>query len=365
MNSRLRLVDLRPGLLLVLLALPTPVMQAQDYLYPDLVPFVREDQPYLRNWFIDDEELHVETVFANIGDGLLQIRVDRSSIAGGSADVNQRVFIGTDNGREYEDFFANRSVFHAGHGHLHFEDFSEFQLLAVNVGQDGILRVGELVTNTGKTSYLIHDSIRLPGPEWADASSYPSFNLATYQNISVGHGDVYSHFTEGQSVPIAGVERGPLYWLRQTVDPTDVLRETDEANNSVEILIDLNEPGTARTHADGRFVQPDEFFPIVPGDLDFDQLVSFDDWLLFREGAGEELVGLSDAQSYALGDLNLDGLHSPADFLLFRAAFEEYNGPEAAAALDAAVPEPAARALVMIVAVAPLVVIAFRRFASG
>jgi hypothetical protein len=339
----------------------TSLAQEPDYLYPDLIPFVREDQPYLQNWVIDGDLLRLETVFANVGDGLFQIRVDRSTASGNSIDVFQRVFIGTDNGSEFEDFPANRSVFHPAHGHLHLEDFSEFQLRSVTVGSDGLLGVGDLVTNTVKTSFLIHDGLPLPDPQWADAPSYPSFNFGTYQNISVGYGDVYSHSTVGQSIDIAQVEPGPLYWLRQIVDPTNVLRETDETNNAFEILIDLNEPSAARMHADGHFVRPGDFYPIVTGDLDFDQLVTLADWSLFREGAGMVLGGLPDAQKYILGDLNLDGHHSPADFLIFRQAYEDFNGAGSAADLGVGIPEPAALPIALAALLAALVVCAVRR----
>lgn len=319
-----------------------------DYLYPDLIPFIRPDQPFLQNWILDGDELRIETVFANAGDGLLQIRVDRDSASGDTADVYQRVFIGTDNGLEYEDFFASRSVFHMNHGHLHLEDFAEFQLRAVTVEPDGSLGVGDLVASNVKTSFLIHDSFRLPDLRWADAPSYPSFNMGRSQNISVGHGDVYSHYVEGQFIPVADVPRGPLYWLRQTVDPSDVLRETNEANNSVEILIDLNEQEAAKKRADGQFIQPGDFYPLLLGDLDFDQRVTWDDWLLFREGMGTDPAGLAGREAYLTGDLNLDGRHSPADFLLFQTAFAEANGASAATSLSAVVPEPATATLLMV-----------------
>jgi hypothetical protein len=350
----------RPLHLFLLPAFAAPCLAGEpDYLFPDLIPFVREDQPYLQNWVIDRNLLRLETVFANVGDGVFQVRVDRSTASGGQIDVFQRVFIGTDNGRDFEDFAANRSVFHSGHGHMHLEDFSEFQLRAVAPDDGGLVGVGDLVANTVKTSFLIHDGIRLPDPQWADAPSYPSFNFGTYQNISAGWGDVYSHSTIGQSIDISGVPAGPLYWLRQTVDPTNVLRETDETNNSFEILIDLNEPSAAKRHADGRFVRPGDFYPLLPGDLDFDQLITLGDWSLFREGANSSLAGLPDNERYILGDLNFDGRHSPADFLIFRAAYEDFHGIGSASELGAGVPEPTACAMA-IVALSCLIVQAYR-----
>ena len=45
-------------------------------LWPDVVPWVREDAPYLVNWDITSSKLRMQTMFANIGDGLLQLRTD-------------------------------------------------------------------------------------------------------------------------------------------------------------------------------------------------------------------------------------------------------------------------------------------------
>ena len=130
-----------------------------------------------------------------------------------------------------------------------------------------MVTVGNLVANTVKTSYRISDTNRIPDPLYASKVSYPSSNTGLFQNISVGWGDVYSHGTEGQSISLTGVPFGPKYWLRQIVDPTNVLREKSDTNNSFEILIDLNNPGEAIRHVDGSFVQPGDVMPLPPGDL--------------------------------------------------------------------------------------------------
>jgi hypothetical protein len=300
---------------------------AQELL-PDIVPWVREDAPYLVNWDISGSNLRLQTMFANIGDGLLQIRTDGAGTGGPTTPLNQRVFSGIDNGPIYQDYFVENVInFHQEHGHIHFENFSEFQLLEAVVDASGVVTVGDVVANTEKTSYRISDTNRIPDPQYAGRVSYPSSNTGLYQNISVGWGDVYSHGTEGQSISLAGVSLTPQYWLRQIVDPINVLREKDDTNNSFEILVELNRtPGQAVRHLDGSFVQPGDTLPLPLGDLTGDRAIDLLDWLAFKAAATADLTGVSDEMALRLGDLNLDRLHSLSDVRLFREAYEQAQG---------------------------------------
>ncbi|HUP82101.1 MAG TPA: hypothetical protein VM260_26350, partial [Pirellula sp.] len=179
--------------------------QAQQLL-PDLVPWVREDAPYLANWDISAGNLRMETMFANVGDGLLQLRTDLAGTGGSTTPLTQRVFIGLDNGPNFQNYFVENTLnFHQTHGHIHFDNFSEFQLREVLMDSSGVVTVGSLVADTVKTSYRISDTARIPDPLYANKVSYPSSNTGLYQNISVGFGDIYSHGTDGQSISLIGV----------------------------------------------------------------------------------------------------------------------------------------------------------------
>ena len=91
----------RGGLLIIGFMAPVCVevlpTQAQQLL-PDIVPWVREDAPYPVNWDINSGSLRMETMFANIGDGLLQLRTDLAGTGGPTTPLTQRVFSGVDNG---------------------------------------------------------------------------------------------------------------------------------------------------------------------------------------------------------------------------------------------------------------------------
>src|SRR5690606_30233872 len=67
--------SIRFGLLLTaawlsLAALSTERAVAQQELLPDIVPWVRSDASYLVNWDISAGRIRLQTMFANIGDGL-------------------------------------------------------------------------------------------------------------------------------------------------------------------------------------------------------------------------------------------------------------------------------------------------------
>src|SRR5690348_8075188 len=81
------------------------IAQAQQLL-PDMVPWVRENAPYLVNWDIASGNLRMQTMFANIGDGLLQLRTDLAGTGGATTPLNQRVFNGVDNGPSFQDYFV-------------------------------------------------------------------------------------------------------------------------------------------------------------------------------------------------------------------------------------------------------------------
>lgn len=318
----------------------TTLPAAAQQLLPDIVPWVREDAPYLVDWDITNGNLRMQTMFANIGDGLFEIRTDNAGTGGDRTDVTQRIFSGVDNGPNYQDHFVETAVnFHQAHGHIHLENFSEFQLLQAVIEPSGIIDVGSLAASEVKTSFHISDSARIPDPMYANAVSYPSANTGLYQNISVGFGDVYSQGTEGQSISLAGVPSGPLYWLRQVVDPDNLFLEKDYTNNSFEILIDLNHPGQAIRHFDNSFVRPGDLAPPVPGDLTADRIVNIQDWIAFKADAQTDLAGLTDEQAFLRGDFNLDRKHTIGDVLLFRQYFDAAQGAGAFAAISQA-PEP-------------------------
>ncbi|MGI9455876.1 MAG: lysyl oxidase family protein [Aeoliella sp.] len=316
-----------------------------NYLYPDLFPFVDEDRQYLQNWQIDDDEIRIQTAFANQGDGLFQIRQDNPGPVGQPTPLTQRIFIDVDDGPNYTDFYVNDAIY-KGDNRIHFEDYTEFSLLEVTT-ENGILGVGDVVSSHMKSSHNLVHSFRLPGEEWENAPSYGS-QASIFQNVSAGWADVYSHGSTHQFIPIGGVPVGPLYWLRQAIDPTNVIQETDETNNDAQILIDLSQPGETFFNPDGTFKQPGDLAQQPEsGDLNMDGDVNTSDWVFFKQNFGSDLSGLSPEEAYYLSDLNGDGQHSIEDIVVFRETYEAINGANSFAAASS-VPEPGSATIIAI-----------------
>gem|GEM_PF-6771699 len=367
MFRSLRLIFCAP---LVLLAGVVPIMNMGlftgtvsagvpgNYLYPDMFPFVKEDAPSnmitLQNWSLSGSTLRFSTMFANQGDGLFEIRRGPDLNDGsGRYQLLQRVYINNDFGAEYDDIPIgtapipgspgnpipdpnNPSGFSTDSNLIWFENFAKFSLLEAPV-VNGLLTVGNEVASNTKASWRLSAG-RGPLPGFANPPNYASPDRSIQQRISVGYADMYTSGSSAQYIDIAGVPAGPNYWLRQTVDPTDRLHETDETNNSFEILIDLNKPGEAIMVA-GQFVQPGDPVPIAPGDLNEDGEINLQDWLAFQANAAVDLTGLTPQEALLLGDMDLNGQHSLADFALFRDAYDQAQGAGAFAALQT-VPEP-------------------------
>ncbi len=285
MVSARRTVTLLLGVLLGMLAgvpLLTGVVWAntgENHLYPDVFPYVDEGGlTSLENWTIDGNTLDLRTVFANQGAGLFEIR--RGAAVPGDPNRDrliQRVYIGTDGGGLFEDTDigttprpsaisgnlpdgrpgGNEAPFSSNaigtERIIWFEDFTRFSLHVAVPEGDGFSVGAEVAGNT-KASFALQATSALPGttPNTEIESPNNFFQL----RISPGFGDLYIANDPGNEIDIAGVDRDAgFYWLRQTVDPENRIAESNEDNNSFEVLIDLRGSG-AILDGNGSFVQP-------------------------------------------------------------------------------------------------------------
>jgi len=243
----------------------------QNYLYPDVFPYVDQSRNNtLENWHISGNTLELRTIFANQGDGLFEIRRgdDDPSDPANRDRLLQRVYINNDFGTEFEDFDigttplpessqAPRPIGAIGTANiLWMENFTRFSLLeALPVG-NGQYAVGAEVSGTDKASFALLATTQLPGPSLPNFDDPPT-NRRFANRLSVGWGDLYDPTDPDNEINIAGVDRNSLYWLRQTVDPLNRIMESDETNNSFEVLIDLSvDRSGAVLNNDGSFVQP-------------------------------------------------------------------------------------------------------------
>lgn len=218
-------------------------------LLPDLIPWVDQGRGYLYGWIIQGNELRLTTSVANVGPGRLDIR--GGAVVGNTQQVNQRIF---EPDGSYTDVPAGTFTHHAGHGHIHFDGFVQFQLRAVTAGNG----VGEVVAGGLKTTYCVLDFVRYSST--APAAVYQS--CGQNQGLSPGWSDYYDHGLEGQSINIAGVPSG-TYWLEQVVDPDNRLMESNEGNNVARIQINLQTGGGGTTSGDS--FEPNDSFSQASG----------------------------------------------------------------------------------------------------
>ncbi len=182
-------------------------------------------------WFVSDEEgrrlLRFATVAANLGDGPLDVIAEPG--ADGSARTWQRVW--TDSWH-FEDHLSGEFVFHPTHDHVHFDAFERYRLLDAN---------GSVVAASEKVSFCLRDSVRLSeelppvtGPMLADDGACDG----NQQVINAGFGDHYHALLDDQWIDVTGVPPGS-YLVEITVDPLNLILESDESNNSATFPVEL------------------------------------------------------------------------------------------------------------------------------
>lgn len=207
------------------LAVTSPSQGAGNPRLPDLIVWDR----YLRDASIEGSSrklLRFSNSVPNIGVGPLEmygiVQPD------GTTFGYQRVW--NDNGT-YSDYLAGTFVFegHADHNHWHFADFADYNLRSVTAGGG----VGAIVATSQKVTFCLEDVVRYDPA--AGSSDYTCSN----QGISVGWADVYARTLEGQSIDITSVPNGQ-YWLESVVDPSNRLREMDDANNAARLRIEID-----------------------------------------------------------------------------------------------------------------------------
>jgi hypothetical protein len=120
-----------------------------------------------------------------------------------------------------------------GHDHFHLSRYAYYELVSTT-DPSVSPRTGE------KTSFCIIDTDRvnhrLPG-----APKRPHYTQCgtSIQGMSVGWGDSYGYWLEGQSIDVSGLPDGQ-YTLAITIDPESRFSELDASNNQSQLLISIS-----------------------------------------------------------------------------------------------------------------------------
>lgn len=206
--------------------------------------------------------LRFDQVLGNVGDGPLDIRFDRPAGAVPQDDeqipVRQRLRRSDGTVR---DVASGDVIWHAIHGHYHFDGFAQSRLWAVDANGD---RAGTAPAATGgKVSFCIATTSinplywglrgfgpdAYPAPDCLEPESTSGGLDHFKQGMSVGWTDEYNWFLPGQFVEVSGVPDGD-YILDTTVDPTGRLIERDTANNCGAVRVRLAGMATAQRQAE-------------------------------------------------------------------------------------------------------------------
>jgi hypothetical protein len=126
-------------------------------------------------------------------------------------------------------------VWHPTHDHWHFDEFTLYELWTLKADHS----LDQVVASSDKLSYCVIDSDvvdrELPG--FSPRRSYANCGQRQ-QGLSVGWGDTYKSFLDGQSLDLTGLPDG-FYALTSRVNPNGVIRETDYTNNSTRAYLAL------------------------------------------------------------------------------------------------------------------------------
>ena len=133
------------------------------------------------------------------------------------------------------DHFVGTFVWHPNHDHWHIEDFAVYQLWRLTAAGE----LDRVVAHSAKLSYCLIDTDIV-------ASEHPGFDPRrhyygcgrTRQGLSVGWGDKYDSFLDGQSLDVSGVVDG-VYALVSTTNPNAQLLEANYTNNTTILYLNI------------------------------------------------------------------------------------------------------------------------------
>lgn len=173
----------------------------------------------------------------NSGPGALELSGKRDQ-ASSDILVSQNIYYGED---QFVQNPLGKFEFEESHNHWHYDSFSLYEVW--NLGLDGQPR--EVVASSGKVSYCVRDSDPIQNLDHSQPALPGEPQKARYlscgwnvQGLSPGWVDTYWQNTPGQYVDISGLPDGD-YLLVSTVDPENLLVETNEDNNAASLYFTL------------------------------------------------------------------------------------------------------------------------------
>jgi serine protease len=178
----------------------------------------------------------------NIGDGPLVIRGHRPDEATAVMQADQIVQRADGTEDIVPGIGSLQYVVSADHQHWHYLGFDRYQIYELRKA-----RIGTAVARDQKTGFCLGDRYRAtiavrrraPKPVYRSRCGLRNPRLVSIEEgISVGYGDSYSAFLEGQDLPLSGLPDG-RYVLVHRVNSDHKIRELSYANDAASTLLDL------------------------------------------------------------------------------------------------------------------------------
>lgn len=273
--------------------------------------------------------LRFPTASINLGSGRLELR--GGEIVGSQQRVYQRVFRSDNTTYDRE---CGWFIYHPTHGHIHFEDWTQF-ILRKRASDGGI---GEVAATGSKTSFCILEILDWD-PSIPGHNTLPSYgSCGQTQGLRPGWADVYGATLDGQYINLTGIPNGD-YYLQGFIDPNGQVLESNEDNNSVLVPISIGTPPTAVPdpyETNNSIAEVDAKAPGAPNSANFGSLtvkktlrnLSMEDtadWFKFKTtktGTTADYVKIESPWNRT-ADINLE-LYNSAGTLITRSA-SSYN----------------------------------------
>jgi hypothetical protein len=181
----------------------------------------------------------------NIGDGPLIVEGHRSDTSTRYMTVDQIIERPGQSQEVVPAVGRMRYAVSPDHRHWHYLEFEHYQLQRSELRRAGS---SDVLVEDHKTGFCLGDRYRVPTPVPPATPLQPVYTgrcglsnpdlLQVRAGISVGYGDAYSAYLEGQDLPLDGLADGP-YVLVHRVNVDGRLHELSHENNAASVLFDL------------------------------------------------------------------------------------------------------------------------------
>jgi broad specificity phosphatase PhoE len=202
-----------------------------DLLLPDLETLPPEHIGLRVHSVTEQKRIRFSNLIINNGPGPMELW-GHSNPAIEKTIVVQQIYSIDDSAR---NITVGEFVFHPQHDHWHMGDFARYELWSVNPegGLDSIVALAD------KVSYCLRDDMLSEFPNAPRFQTYTGCNQKR-QGITPGWIDVYKYYLEGQSIDVTHLPNG-VYALRSTVNPNHQLWESNYANNTAIVYLEITD----------------------------------------------------------------------------------------------------------------------------